>query len=90
MVYGGSTHLKPARIEEELQQSEDRHKQIKIVVFVTLRRVQELATNEAGQEVTVHRDGHHLGEGSCQVRALWASGVVERPGLGQGVTVMGS
>ena len=59
----GPTHLEPARVEEELQQCEYGHAQVQVVVFVALRRVQELATDEAGQEVAVHSDGHHLGEG---------------------------
>lgn len=78
-------HLEPAGIEEELQQGEDGHTQVQVVTLVALSRVQELATDEAGQEVAVHSDGHHLGAG-------WVTGsgfsrsreVLERPGLGMG------
>lgn len=62
------------------------------MVFVALGWVQELATDEAGQEIAVYCDGHHLGGGQCecQFRVFWTLGVTERPGLGSGITVMGS
>ena len=60
---GTPTHLEPTSIEEELQQGEDWHAQVQVMVFVALCWVQELAANEASQEVAVHSNGHHLGEG---------------------------
>lgn len=85
------THLEPARIEEELQQGEDGHAQVQVVAFVALSWVQELATDEAGQEVAVHSDGHHLGAGWVTRSGFSRSQeVLERPGLGWGITDMGS
>lgn len=71
----GPTHLEPAGVEKELQQGEDGHAQVQVVAFVALSWVQELATDEAGQEVAVHSYGHHLGGGvGHQVRVLPVSG----------------
>lgn len=37
--------LEPACIKEELQQSEDGHIEVKVMTWITLTGVQELATN---------------------------------------------
>lgn len=52
--------LEPASIEEELQQGEYRHVEVKVVVWIALSRVQELAANETDEKETVHGQSHHL------------------------------
>lgn len=59
---GRISDLKPPGIEEELQQSENGHVEVKIVARVTLSGVQKLTTDETDQEETVDRQCHHLSE----------------------------
>lgn len=61
-----TSDLQPASIEEELQEGEYGHVEVQVVVRVALRRVQELAANQAHQEEAIHSQSHHLeGEGGA-------------------------
>ncbi len=48
-----SLHLQPARVEEELQQSEDGDVEVEVVALVTLGGVKELTTNQTSKEKSV-------------------------------------
>lgn len=48
-------YLEPAGVEEELQQSEDRHVHVYFVVLVSLLRIQELSADHTEGEKGVDR-----------------------------------
>lgn len=52
--------LKPPGIEEELEQGEDRHVEVKVMTLIALCRVKKLSANDAGWEKCVHCQGYNL------------------------------
>lgn len=53
-------HLQPPDVEEKLQQGEDRQEEVHVVTRVPLSWIQELTTDQTGQEEAVDRHCHHL------------------------------
>lgn len=60
MIYDSYSDLEPTSIEEELQQGEDGHIEVKVMTWISLSGVEELATDKTDQEKTVYCQSHHL------------------------------
>lgn len=55
-----SSYLEPARVEEELQQGENRDVHVQFVILVSLLRVQKLSANHTEGKKRVNCDGNYL------------------------------
>lgn len=60
----GLGHLQPADVEEKLQERKYRHIKVDDIVWVILRRVKKLLTQNREQEEGVHSDRYHLPGGN--------------------------